>query len=273
MQKFVLAFALFFLLGASANAQFGTCEPDTTLLNSDTTLLIPLPYDPDIRPDGGITDSACLNQQYQFNFQFAIPDTFMFNGSNFNVDSFRLDNISGLPQGMTTSCTPSCTFPAGTVNCVSIYGVPTNPADVMDHALVISGFGFFNGSTFPIGLMFPDENVPEFTGEYILTVLEENDTRCTIFNGSWEPLSQLNGLRNVPNPAFGQTDIVFNSEMNGQFELRVNTMTGQLVEQRDVRVFAGENRITLDLSSLAPGIYLYSIRRGDAVITNRMIVR
>lgn len=272
MQKRLLTAALCLLFGLSGFAQFGTCQPDTSFLNSDT-LLIPLPFDPDIRPDGGITDSACLNTQFQFNFQFAIPDTFSFGGSSFSVDSFRLENIDGLPQGMTFSCSPDCTFERESVGCVAIFGVATDPADVGEHLLTITGNGFFNGSDFPLTLNFPDENIPELEGEYILTVLEENDDRCTITSDAWEPLPQLSELRAVPNPAFNSTEVVFTSELTGELELRVNAITGQLVHREDVRVVPGENRFSLDLSGYAPGVYLYSVRRGDATVVGRMIVR
>ena len=270
MQKGLLTTLLALLFALAGNAQFGTCEPNPELIDSDT-LLFPLPFDPDIRPDGGITDSACLNQPFQFTFQFAIPDTFSFNGTQVSVDSFRLDNIGGLPQGMTFSCAPSCTFASETVGCVSIFGVPTSGTG--DSLLVIMGSGFFNGSDFPLGLTFPDESIPELQGEYILTVLEENDSRCTITSSAWNPLPALSALRAVPNPAVETTDVVFDSELSGEFELRVNALTGQLVHREPIRVTPGENRFPLHLSGYAPGLYLYSIRRGDATVVGRMIVR
>ena len=270
MQKFVLTFFSVLLLGLAANAQFGICTPDETL--GGDTLLVPLPYDPIDRPDGGISDSACLNTQFQFNFQFAIPDSFSYNGNNLDVDSFRLTGLGDLPEGMSFSCTPDCTFEDQTVGCVALFGVPTNPAEIGTIQLLITGQGFFNGSTFPLTLSFPDASIPEFTGSYDLTILEQDDSRCTIFSGSWDPLPELNSLTAVPNPATGSTQLVLNSEVSGEFELTVRNIIGAQIAHRSIRLTPGENRIDLDLSDYSSGLYLYSIRRGGSVATGRLIV-
>ena len=270
MQKFVLTLFSVLFFGLAASAQFGICSPDETL--GGDTLLVPLPFDPIDRPDGGITDSACLNAQFQFDFQFAIPDSFSYNGNNLDVDSFRLTGLGDLPEGMTFSCTPDCTFEDQSVGCVALYGVPTNAAEIGTIQLTITGQGFFNGSTFPLTLSFPDPSIPEFTGSYDLTVLEQDDARCTIFSGSWEPLPEVNTLRAVPNPATGSTQLVFNSEVSGAFELTVRNLIGAQVGYRTVRLTPGENRIDLDLDGYSAGMYLYSIRRGSSVATGRLIV-
>ena len=103
-----LAFLSFSTIFSTANAQ---CIADTTC----TT---------DICPDvgAGLPDGT-VGVSYSETITVVIP----LDSSGFTVDSVTLGSISGLPPGLTYTCTPpSCTWPGNSFGCFVISGTPTD---------------------------------------------------------------------------------------------------------------------------------------------------
>ncbi|MBO7624627.1 MAG: T9SS type A sorting domain-containing protein, partial [Bacteroidales bacterium] len=65
--------------------------------------------------------------------------------------------------------------------------------------------------------------------------------------------------QNIPNPAAGLTLIPFSLPQAGSVTLSVTAANGQLLHRSTLEADAGENRIRLDLSGFAEGIYYYTL--------------
>ena len=270
--KQLLLFCALFLLAGSVSAQIDFCEPDLTLLDSIDAGVVPLPYHPDSSPEGGITDSACLNKNLQFVFNAIVGDTFTTQFGAFPLDSLVISTttaISGLPTGFSYKCNPpSCVFPKESVSCIVIYGKATNVNDIGPHNLGISGTLWSGG--FPIPLTFPDPNL--IPGEYVLYVHPEDYPNCSVFTSAKEAIRSFEGIRTLPNPFSGQTTIEVVATEAGDFTLAVTDLLGRTVHSQQVRIEEGTNRILFDGSQLADGVYLYTFYNQTGRLSQRMVV-
>lgn len=250
---------------AQLQAQDG-CMPEQGL--TPDQVVVPPPFT-EAEPDGGIYDTACINQPFEFTVTINPPEDF--NGAT--IASLNLNPngaISNLPTGISYTCNPpNCVFVADTVGCVLLSGTPTNVNQIGAHDLVISGLIVFtSGSVFPIS--FP--NVLIAPGNYFLHVKAEGSDNC------WEPVSGTNDLENFvsmtsrPNPFSDWTTIEINSDLSGRYQFAVHDILGRSMHEESIQLTEGRNLIDFDGSNLSEGIYVYSISDGKNVLSKRMIV-
>ena len=255
------------------------CNPDTTL--ADSVIISPLPFEATLRPDGGITDTACLNTYYETVFNFQIPDTLGITGFMVPLDSVVIaaeGAINNLPDGMDYVCNPpNCVFPSDTVSCLQIQGTPTNAAQIGRHDLELTFTVHGVVINLPVAqqLTFPDTTgqLPENTqGNYFLFVKEEGSENCFPTTSTDDFVQQNLTVRNVPNPFSRLTDIQINSFISDRFNFKVHDMMGRELHRRQVRINEGENILSFDGSQLADGIYIYSLSNEKGIISSRMVL-
>ncbi len=270
---------LFILLALSALSwtlqaqQIDQCTVDPVF--QDTLPgVYPFPYEPDLNPNGGITDTACLNEFFQFVFTLVINDTIQLDGTSVPIDSIVFNTegaISNLPQGMDYTCNPpTCSFPKDTQGCVVIYGKATNSSDLGDHELVISGFLFSPFTPQGAPLQFPNPNLA--AGTYILSVVEQGSPNCVIWTDVNEPLSQIESFRNLPNPFSGTTTLEILAKKAGEYIFTLTDLMGRQVATRKLSLVQGLNHWTFDATGLAPGMYIYTLSDGHSRVSRRMIL-
>ena len=85
-----------------------------------------------------------------------------------------------------------------------------------------------------------------------------------------EPISSLNIF---PNPAHDHLTIEFNSANADNYHLRVMDMIGQTMLSQNSTSVVGDNQIQLNLNSLAKGIYLLDIQKGDAILIKKIVIQ
>jgi len=84
----------------------------------------------------------------------------------------------------------------------------------------------------------------------------------------------LSSLSLFPNPAAdGNFTIQLNSLVNGKIEITIADVSGKLVYNRNVACIVGQNNYSMDVSGFSAGIYQVSIKRNDAVVTQKLIVK
>ena len=76
-----------------------------------------------------------------------------------------------------------------------------------------------------------------------------------------------------PNPAKGKTELKIYSEKIKQIQICVRSLTGKSIFIRRFDLLNGVNTITLDLSNLIPGIYLYEIRHSSGFGSGKLLVQ
>ena len=128
--------------------------------------------------------------------------------------------------------------------------------------------------------------VPNYTGKYTLKAYVETFDGDTIQNN--DTLSKefacyrdSVGIRevtdldwslgqNIPNPATEVTTIPFTLPQDGRVRLSVMTTNGQVIYRQEVDAIAGGNRIELDASGWASGLYYYTMEFRGQRITRKM---
>ncbi|MBQ5533301.1 MAG: T9SS type A sorting domain-containing protein, partial [Bacteroidales bacterium] len=75
-------------------------------------------------------------------------------------------------------------------------------------------------------------------------------------------------------PATELTAIPFSLPQAGEATLTVMTANGQVIHRRTIQVEAGENRIELDASGWAAGVYYYTMEyKGQRIVRKMSVVR
>ena len=123
--------------------------------------------------------------------------------------------MSGLPPGLTYSCTPaSCVFPGGSNGCLLISGTPTTAGT---YPIVVTLTA--NGTIF--GIPAPPQNTT--LDYYSITI----DANTGISSDPSALTFEITG--NNPNPATQFTDVNFSTPIAGDFTIRVFNMIGKEV--------------------------------------------
>lgn len=178
-----------------------------------------------------------------------------------NIDSVKVTEIIGLPDGLDWACESHsgamCTFYPNTPGCAIITGIPTEEGvfGLTIQVLVFIDVLGTNG----IAEEFEEYEI-EIEGAVSVAELAEYGMKLN---------------QNVPNPFDEQTFIEFSLNQNIEVEFNVYDLVGKVVHTRTVNAVAGENRIDLNASelNLNSGIYLYSLGIDGQNVTRRMIVK
>lgn len=254
------------------------CQPDPMFADS-TAGVFPPPFDEMESPEGGITDTACIGAPFDFVFTIVVSETITLFGGTFQLDSIRVDEVSGLPAGLGIPnapfviCNPAnCNFPANAQGCAAIQGTPTGGMNDMgqsgpgDYDLVITGTVFIVGFP-PQEITFPGILAP---GSYTLTV-EEVGSSCTV--GTENILQDQLGMKAMPNPTTGATTIDINSQIDSPMQFMVTDIFGKVVRQESVNIHVGENQLEFNAGNLSNGIYIYSLSNELGNVSKKLVIQ
>lgn len=239
MKKIYLLLA--FLVGTSyAKAQ---CAPDTSYST------------PGFYTNDGdsVLEDAQLNAAYSENVSLYVPSTYEIGGFNVNVDSVKIEGITGLPDGIGSGCNPpSCLWGGGDTGCVLISGSPTNSAQLGSNPLTIAmryyGLGLSKG-----------ENVTIFSIEVIDTT--QTNTAVALRNPDL-------GLDIYPNPANKTLNLASNlAEIT---KIKISDITGKIVNSLVLRP---NEKNQLSTETLPSGFYFVQFNSQGENRTERLIIR
>lgn len=204
-------------------------------------------------PDGAI------NVPYDITVQFKVPlkDSSVI-ASGIDVNRVVLKSVNGLgaiPSSVPFhyNCNPSnCTFKADSVGCVRIQGTASATGVF---PLSITAEVYFTQVLFiPV----------DFTGYKIEigTTIDAPILQPGVFSVS----------QNTPNPAKHFTQISFNLAKSAPVTIKIANVIGNEVYSNSVAGKSGLNTISVNVSNFEPGMYFYTIRDSELVVTKRMIV-
>ncbi|MFI5163839.1 MAG: T9SS type A sorting domain-containing protein [Bacteroidia bacterium] len=246
IKKSLLLISFIFILKASSFGQ--ACTPDPQYTKSG------------VHPDSAQNfDTAYVASSYSQLITVVIPkDTVVF--ITLPWDSTRMDSVTGLPNSMSYTCWNSfnnsrCSWKGNTKGCAIITGTPTT-AEIGTHHLKFYTSNFVGGNPTPNG----------YTITYYKIIV------MPASNGVNENPKTETLLQNNPNPFYDKTEISFSTEDNGTAQLKIYNLIGSVVQQSDVKVRKGMNKIEVDAKNLDSGIYFYSVIYGNNTITHKMVV-
>lgn len=137
--------------------------------------------------------------------------------------------------------------------------------------------GFYEGQTGP--------DLENLVAQYLLiTILETHGNVCAGFSelkietqgiiSSTDELAQLNqqNLSVFPNPADQMTEIVFESSIAGQGQIKINDASGRLVFEKDIQIRSGKNKEQLDVSQLIAGQYTIHLNINRQVQSSKLTI-
>lgn len=249
------------------NAQ--TCTPDPAYADSSAGVY-PKPYDLATNPGGGITQCAVIGEYFQFDLTVVINDTLTIGTLSFPLDSIVINEVTGLPIGLSHGCIPSnCHFLKNTLSCAYIYGTPTAANAPGAYDMIIKGSAYINGSSLPLPLEFP--NAALAPGKYTIHLNANASDPCAV-TGTKNLDGQVS-ITTMPNPTAGMTQIQINSQITGLFQMQVVDLLGKRIEQRQVGIVAGENVVDFDASNLVNGLYLVQLQNETGFVTQKLAVQ
>ena len=256
------------------NAQTPACTPDIKYKDS-TAGPYPRPFDAVNNPKGGIDKPACLGKPYSFTFTIKITDSITVklfgNTVTLPLDSVviaKTGGITGMPVGINYACNPpSCAFPKNTLNCVIISGTTATSNAIKDYSLQITGKAYNFLAPGGQEIKFPG---PDFPGEYLVKVLAASDPKC--ISAVQNLNAEISAMTSSPNPFGLNTRITIESNISGLFQFDVMDLMGKKVFHTPLSIQAGTNSLEFNADNLPNGIYIYSLSKGNKVMSNKFIV-
>jgi len=118
----------------------------------------------------------------------------------------------------------------------------------------------------PIGIYYVDDNTitaADFTAP-------SNLPSCAV-GVKENSVGNINAVsQNFPNPFSTVSTIKVNLNTAQDVTVSVYNTVGQLVMNKSFKGIAGENKVNIDAASLTSGLYFYSVKAGEEVITKKM---
>lgn len=220
--------------------------------------------DPTITTPGIYPDSATglaggtVGIAYNEVIQARVPVDTLFLGQTVLITSIDVDNVTGLPPGITYTCTPaSCSFPGGSNGCMLLSGTPTT-AGVYPLDVTLTANGTLLG--FPVP---PQTSVLTY---YSITI----DVNNGIGVATAPEYFDFSALQ--PNPANEYTEVIFATPLPTEVKVTIYNVIGKEVYSNFVSAKGGYHTTRIATGSLTAGIYLVAVDNGSTVLTKKLIV-
>ena len=263
MRNFFLIIALIVASPGFVFSQIFSSPPCIiNAVNTDTGLITPF-YD----------SLACIEQglPYSASVQLAMPAVF---SGIVSLDSLVITSITGMPAGISYQQNPtSGVYYADSNGCIAFAGTTT--ADSGAYPLTFTGYAVVttqNSGTQTLSLaqlaQLQDAPVPV----YRLNVIHAGDS-CypqPLVEGV-SLLIKSSQLNIYPNPSNGNFNIELNTNKVLSGEIMICDVTGQKVYRQQIST-SGFYKTTIDLGSIAKGLYLLQVKTPVGIISKSVSV-
>lgn len=181
------------------------------------------------------------------------------------IDSIVLTSVTDLPPNFSYACNPpSCGFPGGTAKCAELYStIDPVQADIGVYNIIFETTSYASNVPF-LGTMTQDDVIDYY---YIEIFPEMTTSTINKFDNT---TFELKG--SYPNPVVNQAKIQFISGTPESIVFKIYNLLGEEIDSQIISSSRGVNTIYLNTSSYSEGIYLYSIKNGNKLLTKRMLV-
>jgi hypothetical protein len=80
-------------------------------------------------------------------------------------------------------------------------------------------------------------------------------------------------LHIYPNPVDDLLNISFSSEDNNDFNLQLSDISGRIIINENHQAEVGNNQYQVDVSTIARGVYIVSLKKEDAVLKSKLVIQ
>jgi hypothetical protein len=157
----------------------------------------------------------------------------------------------------------------------------TETIPMIDHLTLSTSYTFTNTYTVPNDsvyyLMVYTNSYDRYSSnDTLITRREAVKKPITIDSTAIKGIDGTNGFaleQNIPNPAMNSTRIDYNIPESGEVIFHVQSASGQLLYSKTIEAASGKNYLEFNTSTLAAGIYVYSIEYKGQRLVKRMSVQ
>jgi hypothetical protein len=227
---------------------YAQCTPDLTITQ------------PGIYPDS--LPPADVGIAYSQTLQVKVLTDTMTSLGLATIDHIQIVSIAGIPAGFTYGCVPNnCQFPGGSNGCIVFSGLAVSGQEG-SYPLTIT---IDVTATVTIGGFPIQSTQTETLNDYVFII----DGPLSV---GWAKGKSLELKPNFPNPAVSKTSIDYIVPTAAIAEFRLFNVLGKELLNKNFKAKPGKNTIELDVREFEDGIYMYSIKTGNTVMTRRMVI-
>lgn len=244
-----------FSIALSAGVAFAQCTPPDP--NTTAPGFYPEPGSPLAHGESGMAYSQV------FTFEVPSDTTVDFQGFpvDASIDSISIDDITGLPAGLSFDCSNAdCFYDAMETGCIDVSGTITDPDGTYGITVMVTFYGTALG-----GSVATEQAGSLPFGEYDIVVGD-----VSIEEGL--KLNKFDLVQNYPNPFDKSTLISFSSDANKTVDFTVYNVLGEKVKEQKIDAKRGLNQFEF-ISEYPSGVYIYSLNDGEKTLTKRMIIK
>jgi hypothetical protein len=284
MKKLFITIVVTFSIYIGANAQIALYFDSTKFQSVNPGITTITPH---IGTTAGLSPSdtalPCAHPS------IAVSDTIYFkNYSTFSVatvNSLKIDSLY-LPAGLTwrTSSLDN-TFSTGQDGVILVEGITNvHPAIyklriIVDVNTTIGNFSAVDAETlahlrYHVRITYPGLPCPAIDpadSNDVITEYPFIETWPTGFASGIN--SEIVDLSISPNPFSGTANVVFASEVEGVYTMKMTNLIGALVSTKEVNVTTGTNELSISSNGMSAGIYLLSLSNGHSTITRKVVIK
>lgn len=204
---------------------------------------------------------------YSSTFYLNIPDNIDFDGSNVSVNTFKLESLTGLPDGLDKQCSAgsNCEYTGGQAGCIEIFGDVANS--------VTNGDTFYLDIQFSASINFNGLNVP-LTNAEVYDAIGTNYIFAIKTGGTVgvEEMGFSSEVSLFPNPSKGNSTLTFDSKEAGDLTVSILDAQGRTVNWFNTNTTEGNNQVNVNTAGFASGVYQIVLSNSKGSHLTKLIV-
>jgi hypothetical protein len=207
-----------------------------------------------------IVPEGTVNVAYEQTFTVIPPsEYYSISMGTLEIAKILIDSVGNLPPGLNYQAN-SDTFFVDTAYCILLTGIPVQ-AGTYHLAITVTPYIYLDFGGGPI--LFKSDPIVDDTS---LTITIREPSGIDEFRGK-----AFAALEAMPNPFETSTRIGFYTRNQGEYELTIYNLLGQLAYSEHIMGVPGRNYFSFNGIDLKPGTYLYNISGNGNSVARKLI--
>lgn len=270
-KKILLIVFCTFMLSSVIYSQDPVCLPDSSYMDS-LAGVYPGPFHPVLFPDGGIHDTACINQPFELVLTAVVQDSILFSGLQLKLNHLLIEDngLLNLPEGLDYACNPpNCRFESNTMGCLIISGTPSNNNEpgVFDLELkseIVALNGLITITDTLPGFLIPDSH-------YYLVLDPEDSGHCQEL-ATQDKLLELPEFELLMNPVKDHIMLDIKMRNSQEWKLQLFDFSGHKLVEIEGDGNRERQKIDLQNFALETGNYFIRLISAEGISSKKIVV-